>query len=179
MNPADTTRSKVSLRNHDDSPVVVCPRSVLQGVVSRFETEHEANPFCGVELEFYQFKSNEDTKAHQKPLTSFPIGSQSQCFSQIELHSHGDYIEDLLLAAEKLGCPIHVFHTEVGPSAFEAALSYQPASRMADNVSLFRWLTHAIGAKYGIRPSFMPKPIPGAAGCSGHIHRKYLGLMEI
>lgn len=53
---------------------------------------------------------------------------------------------------------------------FEAALSYDNATRMADMANLFKLSVKQLGMKQGIMPTFMAKPYSDQPGCSGHLH---------
>ncbi|KAF7529210.1 hypothetical protein G7054_g9917 [Neopestalotiopsis clavispora] len=101
------------------------------------------------------------------------------------------YFHSIYDSARQLGCPLEGWHTESGPGVYEAvrgpermecfraeqtdhfitqALAVSPVARMADNVSIFKFLTKSLGAEYGITPCFMAKPAQGLPGNSGHIH---------
>lgn len=58
----------------------------------------------------------------------------------------------------------------IGPGSFEAALSYDSATKMADMASLFKLSVKQLGIQRGIMPTFMAKPYVDKPGSSGHLH---------
>ena len=80
------------------------------------------------------------------------------------------YFYRLFDGCKQFRVPLEGLHTETGPGVFEVALAYEDAMEMADRAALFKLSTKQLGAKYGITPSFMAKPLAGLPGTSGHIH---------
>jgi glutamine synthetase len=140
----------------------------VRQITSELEKSCGLKAFCGVELEFYQFKQT--TSVPKSALDVADFATDAQTFSLLELHANENYTNTLLSYAEGLGCPVNTFHTETGRSVMEAALAHTDACTMADNVVLFRWLVYSVAKNFSGRPTFMPKPLSDGPGCSGHIH---------
>ena len=63
-----------------------------------------------------------------------------------------------------------MIHHEVGESQQEIELDFDDATKMADNILLFKNLARSISRNHGIDVTFMPKPFEGAAGNGLHCH---------
>ncbi|KAG0329494.1 hypothetical protein BG000_012084, partial [Podila horticola] len=107
------------------------------------------------------------TKGHTAPqaLTPGMFG-----YSLLRPTLHQDYFYGIFDQCKEFGVNIESFHTETGPGVYEAALSYDTATRMADMANLFKLSVKQLGIKQGIMPTFMAKPYGDQPGCSGHIH---------
>lgn len=68
----------------------------------------------------------------------------------------------------EMGFTIEASHHEVGRGQHEIDFVYGDALMNADKVVTFKYVTKTIAMKEGIRASFMPKPIYGAAGSGMH-----------
>src|SRR5438552_16469115 len=67
--------------------------------------------------------------------------------------------------------PIEGLHTETAPGVFEVATVFSEALEAADRGLLFKSAAKEIGARFGIRPSFMAKWSAQHPGCSGPCHQ--------
>jgi glutamine synthetase len=81
-----------------------------------------------------------------------------------------DVLLELASTLQSLGIRPRVIHHEVGESQQEIELAFDEATKMADNILLFKNLARAISLNQGIDVTFMPKPFEGAAGNGLHCH---------
>jgi len=81
-----------------------------------------------------------------------------------------DLLLELASTLQKLGIKPRVIHHEVGESQQEIELDFDDATKMADNILLFKNLAKSISQNQGIDVTFMPKPFEGAAGNGLHCH---------
>ena len=81
-----------------------------------------------------------------------------------------DLLLELASTLQKLGIKPRVIHHEVGESQQEIELDFDDATKMADNILLFKNLARSISQNQGIDVTFMPKPFEGAAGNGLHCH---------
>ncbi len=81
-----------------------------------------------------------------------------------------DMLLELAATLQALGIKPRVIHHEVGESQQEIELDYDDATKMADNILLFKNLARSISRNQGIDVTFMPKPFEGAAGNGLHCH---------
>ncbi|KAG0361931.1 hypothetical protein BGZ54_008859 [Gamsiella multidivaricata] len=150
-------------------PLAVCPRGFLKRVTDELASlGWEA--MCGAEFEFFNFKESPETlaaKGHTKPeaLTPGMFG-----YSLLRPSLNQEYFYNVFDECRNFGVNIESFHTETGPGVFEAALSYDNATNMADMANLFKLSVKQLGMKQGIMPTFMAKPYGDQPGCSGHLH---------
>ena len=78
---------------------------------------------------------------------------------------------EIASSLEGIGVPVKYHHHEVGASQHEIELDLMPLARAADMVAVAKWLIRSVVAKHGLRVTFMPKPIYGAAGNGMHVHQ--------
>jgi glutamine synthetase len=69
-----------------------------------------------------------------------------------------------------LGIEPRVIHHEVGESQQEIELDFDEATKMADNILLFKNLARKICRNEGVDVTFMPKPFENTAGNGLHCH---------
>ncbi|KAI0256654.1 glutamine synthetase/guanido kinase [Lactifluus subvellereus] len=151
------------------SPISVCPRGVLKGVMEKAE-QRGWECLAGVEFEYFNFKETPHSLAEKKFHDLQPLTPGMHGYSLLRTQLNNDYFNDIFTYADAFEIPLEGHHTETGPGVFETALAYTTALRMADNALLFKYLVKSLGMKYGITPSFMAKPWGNLPGCSGHIH---------
>jgi glutamine synthetase len=70
------------------------------------------------------------------------------------------------------GVPVEVHHHEVGgPGQCEIDLRFQPLTRMADNLMMYKYVVRNVARAHGKTATFMPKPIFGDNGSGMHCHQ--------
>ncbi|KDE02882.1 glutamine synthetase [Microbotryum lychnidis-dioicae p1A1 Lamole] len=146
-----------------------CPRGLLQRINDQIEAEGYS-AYAGAEYEYFQFRETPVSVAAKDFKNLEPLTCGMHGYSMLRPELNSEYFHDIWDNCAKFGIPIEGHHTETGPGVFESALAYQPALRMADNATLFKWVAKTTGLKYGIMPTFMAKPYADQPGCSGHVH---------
>ena len=81
-----------------------------------------------------------------------------------------DMLLDLASSLQSLGIKPRVIHHEVGESQQEIELDFDDATKMADNILLFKNLARSISRSQGLDVTFMPKPFESSAGNGLHCH---------
>jgi glutamine synthetase len=81
-----------------------------------------------------------------------------------------DMLIELAATLRTVGIKPRVIHHEVGESQQEIELDFDNATKMADNLLLFKNLARTISRNQGLDVTFMPKPFEGAAGNGLHCH---------
>ncbi|SCV74164.1 BQ2448_6596 [Microbotryum intermedium] len=142
-----------------------CPRGLLQRIKDQIKAEGY-DAYAGAEYEYFQFRETPVSVAAKDFKNLEPLTSGMHGYSMLRPELNSEYFHDIWDNCAKFGIPIE----ETGPGVFESALAYQPALRMADNATLFKWVAKTTGLKYGIMPTFMAKPYADQPGCSGHVH---------
>ncbi|ETS76931.1 hypothetical protein PFICI_10805 [Pestalotiopsis fici W106-1] len=167
----------------DNVPVFADGRSIARSTTLTLANKGMRG-LAGVELEFMNFQTpgqdGYESLGQRPNLASFLDANAPRALRPITGGMFGysvsrplmtkDYFHSIYDVAKELGCPIEGWHTESGPGVYEAALAVSSSERMADNVSIFKFLTKALGVQYNVTPCFMAKPLHGMPGSSGHIH---------
>jgi glutamine synthetase len=79
-----------------------------------------------------------------------------------------DVRREIIRALTQMGFTIEASHHEVAKGQHEIDFVYDDALRNADKVVTFKYVTKTIAMREGLRATFMPKPIYGAAGTGMH-----------
>jgi len=74
----------------------------------------------------------------------------------------------IMKALIEMGFTIEASHHEVGKGQHEIDFVYDEALKNADKVVTFKYITKTIAMMEGLRATFMPKPVYGAAGTGMH-----------
>jgi glutamine synthetase len=81
-----------------------------------------------------------------------------------------DIRREIVRALTDMGFTIEASHHEVARGQHEIDFVYDDALKNADKVVTFKYVTKTIAVKEGLRATFMPKPIFGAAGSGMHVN---------
>ncbi len=154
----------------DGSPLPICPRQLLRGVVRRAQAMG-FEPLVGVELEWFVLAENE-VSVREKGFRGLRTATQGVTnYSPFRIDAQSGFVRDLFSMLPACGVPLEVLHTEAGPGNFEAALRYAPALQAADRAVLFKQAVREIGRRHGLLSTFMAKFSTAYAGCGGHLHQ--------
>ncbi|BBE31400.1 hypothetical protein OSSY52_15410 [Tepiditoga spiralis] len=72
---------------------------------------------------------------------------------------------------EKANIPVKYHHHEVGLAQLEIELNFMSLLKVADNVSLAKWIIKNIANEMGLYVTFMPKPMYKMPGNGMHVHQ--------
>jgi len=155
-----TARLICDIYSSDGEPFVGDPRYVLRKAIE--ELNKQGMQFnVGPEPEFYLF---EETDKGRKPIDTS---------GYFDMTSHRGYkvIKDIITALKSFGINVETSHHEVGHGQYEIDFNYGPALQIADKLLTLKYTVKKIAQIHGLRATFMPKPIMGAAGNGLHIHQ--------
>lgn len=142
------------------SPFEGDPRYVLRHMLDQAkEIGYTMN--VGPELEFYLFEKQNGGSA-TKPQDFggyFDLGP-------VDLAEN--IRKKIMKALIEMDFTIEASHHEVGKGQHEIDFVYDEALKNADRVVTFKYVTKTIAMMEGLRATFMPKPIYGAAGTGMH-----------
>ncbi len=149
-----TARMICDIYRPDGRPFEGDPRYILKKAVSdagKFEYN------VGPEPEFYLFK---DTN---------PVDKEGY----FDLSSHEGYkvVRQIVTVLNKFGINPETSHHEVGHGQYEIDFNYGPALEIADKLLTLKYTVKKIAQINGLRATFIPKPIMGAAGNGLHVHQ--------
>ena len=161
----------------DGSPVLVCPRRVLQQALDELAREGYGLR-CGLEVEFHLHRIVDDGLAPEgigwpsEP----PRVRHSHPGYRLLSDEHGDLVAEPLAIVRRtalaLGLPLRSLEVELGPSQVEAVFAPTDALTAADQMTLFRNATRQALRRAGWHASFvcMP-PLPGSVASGWHLHQ--------
>ena len=164
------------------------PRHVARKAVEYLRSTGIAHDvYVGPEQEFFIFDA---VAYHHSPLSAhFEIVSSESATSSGELHSghkirrkegyfpvkpwdqFQDIRSEIVIECDKVGMKIERSHHEVASSG-QGEINYRFADliRSAENVQLFKYITHNVAARHGKVATFMPKPVSEENGTGMHTH---------
>lgn len=117
----------------------------------------------GAECEFYLFKTDENGEPTD-------ITLDRGGYLDISPLDKGENIRrEICLTLEEMGIPPETSYHERGPGQNEIDFKFSDALVCADNLILFKSVVKAIASRNGLFASFMPKPLPNAAGNGMHV----------
>jgi glutamine synthetase len=150
-------------------PSAVCPRNILQDVLSRAKALG-FTAYAAFEYEFFVFDETPHSireKGYRdlKPWTPGSFG-----YSILRNTTEADFYHELLNMCEVMGMPLEGLHTETGPGVLEACITVDGGLEAADRAVLFKTFTKVLAQRQGLLATFMAKWSHEQAGQSGHIH---------
>lgn len=119
----------------------------------------------GSECEFYLF---EKSSGQPQPL------DRGGYMDVSPLDKGEDVRKRICVALEALGIQPLTAHHEQGPGQNEIDFRYNDAAVAADDVVTFRTVVRTVADTLGLTASFLPKPLPDAAGSGMHVNLSLL-----
>ena len=156
--------------NADGSAHAVCPRQTLKRVLARAE-KMGFSVMTGMEFEFFNFLETPQSWAAKKGVNPEHLTPGMFGYSLLRMNRNREFFKAIMDEMLAFNIPIEGLHTETGPGVIEVAIGFSEALAQADRAILFKTGMKEIGARFGIMPSFMAKPVQKLPGCSGHIHQ--------
>jgi len=83
-----------------------------------------------------------------------------------------DIRSEMVLTLESVGVKVEVHHHEVATAGqTEIDMKFDALTRMADKLTIYKYITKNVAHKYGKTVTFMPKPIFNDNGSGMHVHQ--------
>ncbi|MCL2078344.1 MAG: glutamine synthetase family protein [Oscillospiraceae bacterium] len=161
--PGRVARFFCDIKTPDGSAFFNDGRYLLRRVESRLEKMGYACKI-GAECEFYLFKTDDNGEPTDITLDSGGYLDISP------LDKGEDIRREICLTLEEMGIYPESSHHERGPGQNEIDFKFSDAISCADNFLTFKSVVKAIASRNGLYASFMPKPMPNAAGNGLHIN---------
>lgn len=161
--PGRVARFYCDIKNPDGSVFPHDGRYLLKRVIEGCE-KMGYTCMIGAECEFYLFKIGEDGE---------PTGVTLDKGGYLDispLDRGEDIRREICLTLEEMGIKPESSHHEQGPGQNEIDFKFGNALESADNLLTFKSVVKSVAARNGLFASFMPKPIPTAAGSGLHIN---------
>ncbi|UOQ47031.1 type I glutamate--ammonia ligase [Gracilibacillus caseinilyticus] len=152
-----------SVTNPDGTLFEGDPRNILKNTVNKAK-EKGFSINVGPELEFFLFETDEKNQPTQT------------------VHDQGGYFEpapydlgervrlEIYKTLKKMGFTIEASHHEVAEGQHEINFKFGDALTTADNATTFKWVVKTVAQQFGLRATFMPKPVFGANGNGMHVN---------
>ena len=158
----------------DGTPHYFDPRSVLEKIVQRFQSELKMTPVGAVELEFYLMD-------RASALAGQPIAPKSlinefrpqhyQAYYLQDLDDFAPFFKDLYAFCETQGLPAKTLISEYSPGQMEIVLRHRAdVLRACDEAIMLKRLIKATAEKHGLAATFMAKPYSQWTGSGMHVH---------
>ncbi|HQY30111.1 MAG TPA: hypothetical protein PK691_02435, partial [Thermomicrobiales bacterium] len=112
-----------------------------------------------VEMEYYLLPGDGSMPERTQSSGYFSIGAEEVAATR----------DAVLTALQGMGIRVGGSHHETGPGQEELDLVDVDALRMADQLISVRQVIRSVARKFGLRATFMPKPLEDAAGSGMHI----------
>jgi len=144
--------------------------------------------YFGPELEFFVFDAVSYTldvnaahyevdseeahwNSHERGL-GYKVREKGGYFPVAPHDTLSDLRSEMVLRLEELGVPCEFHHHEVATAGqCEIDMRFQPLTRMADQVMLYKYVVRNVARLAGKSATFMPKPIFGDNGSGMHTHQ--------
>ncbi len=124
---------------------------------------------------FYEFDSDEGPYVSGKIMEEGNIGHRPPpkggYFPVPPVDAGHDLRAEMVTVMKEMGLNMDKHHHEVAPSQAELGLTFAPLVRCADNVQVYKYVTHMVAHTYGKTATFMPKPVAGDNGSGMHVHQ--------
>ncbi len=124
---------------------------------------------------FYEIDSDEGPYASCKVFEEGNIGHRPGIkggyFPVPPVDSQSDLRAEMVTVMSEMGMNMEKHHHEVAPSQAEIGLKFDTLTRTADNLQIYKYVTHMVAHAYGKTATFMPKPVAGDNGSGMHTHQ--------
>lgn len=160
-----TARVICDIYNSNGEPFANDPRFILRKCIQ--EAEGQGYRFnVGPELEFYLFKDN-DQRTNVIDYGGY-----------FDFTSYEGYriLKEIITALKSFGIIVETGHHEVGQGQYEIDFRYGDALSTADKLLTLKYTVKKIAQMYGVRATFMPKPLAGVAGSGMHTHQSLFSI---
>ena len=150
--------------NSDGTPFEGCPRSNLKKLIKKMYELYEYSMDIGPEVEFFLFKTDKNNNI---------INNLSDSVGYYDLNSDEnleEVLNQMINALSKMGFKVDAIHHEGAPLQHEVDLGYTDILKAADNFITFKYTAKTIASMFGLKASFMPKPLFGINGSGLHLN---------
>lgn len=144
-------------------PYSVSARHALRRAIADWN-DLGLHPKVGIELEAYVFEPDGDGgwRPHHTP-SAFVYGTGVMA-------DPDGLIAEIMRRAEACGLPVETINSEFDFPQWELTLEYGDALEAVDNIFLFQQLARETAFEFGLRLTFMGKPIADKSGSGLHVN---------
>jgi glutamine synthetase len=167
MLPSQTATVMASFEEEDGSAVMLCPRSLLAGVVSSLQSQFALTFLVGFEIEITFCRRRDDGSSDIfEPLD----GHAWSTFTDRQYLDSYPLIMAIANALEDIGVLIEQTHSESGAGQYEFVLPPLPSVEAVDTLIQARQCIQQMAATNGLRATCHAQPFPGiGTACHANI----------
>jgi glutamine synthetase len=121
------------------------------------------------EVEFFLFRAGDRSQSATDYLAAGPADTGG--YFDLAPQQGGRVRDEMVQALSALGVHVEASHHEIAPGQHEIDLPLLPALAAADAVVTCKYVVKSIARRRGLIATFMPKPVPQAAGSGLHLHQ--------
>ena len=92
-------------------------------------------------------------------------------FPVAPVDSGTDIRAEMVTVMREMGLDMEKHHHEVAPSQHELGMKYDTLVSIADQMQIYKYVTHMVAHSYGKTATFMPKPVVEDNGSGMHCHQ--------
>ncbi len=157
--------------DEDGKPLEIAPENILQRTEERLHSSTGISLRALAELEFYLLYRQEET--------AFPEAFEKNYHESAPFTKLGDIRNEILARLEDLGFATKYGHAEVGKfrskagyvmEQHEIELQPETLTKMAETVTIAKWVARNVCARHCVSVSFSPKVALEHAGSGMHLH---------
>lgn len=162
--------------DEDGKPLKTAPQNILRRAEEKLLSSNSIVLNGLAELEFYVIQKKE---TFSDPIEMNDSAQQGNYQESKPIAKFGDLRNEALVTLEELGFPMKYGHAEVGRfhsknghliEQQEIEFLPQRLGRMAETITIAKWVVRNICERHGAYASFSPKPSLEHAGNGMHIH---------
>ncbi|MCW4051708.1 MAG: glutamine synthetase family protein [Candidatus Bathyarchaeota archaeon] len=162
--------------DEDGKPMKTAPQNILRRAEEKLFSSNSTVLNGLAELEFYVIQKKENVSDPSEKNDSVQTGNYQE---STPIAKFGDLRNEALATLEDIGFAMKYGHAEVGRFYSkngclmeQQEIEFLPRrlSRMAETITIAKWVVRNICEKHGVTVSFSPKPALEHAGNGMHIH---------
>ncbi|KQT48794.1 glutamine synthetase [Aureimonas sp. Leaf454] len=135
------------------------------------DVRYKADPYnTGFKLDSTELPSNDDAEYETGNLGHRPR-VKGGYFPVPPIDSCQDIRSEMLTVMAEMGVTVEKHHHEVAAAQHELGVKFDTLVKNADNMQIYKYVTHQVANAYGKTATFMPKPIFGDNGSGMHVHQ--------
>ncbi|MBB4000360.1 type I glutamate--ammonia ligase [Aureimonas pseudogalii] len=135
------------------------------------DVRYKADPYnTGFKLDSTELPSNDDAEYETGNLGHRPR-VKGGYFPVPPIDSCQDMRSEMLTVMAEMGVAVEKHHHEVAAAQHELGVKFDTLVKNADNMQIYKYVTHQVANAYGKTATFMPKPIFGDNGSGMHVHQ--------
>ncbi|EGE82740.1 glutamine synthetase [Blastomyces gilchristii SLH14081] len=146
-----------------------CPRTTLQSIVNRCQSEYGIKTLVGFEIEVVFMKISQSKDGSS---TTYSRWFTNHSWSNLTAENVQalQMIEKIVDKLADIDIRVQQFHPESSPGQFEFVLPPSTPLTACDTLIKARQTITDIAAQYGVRATLHPRPFANAAGTAAHAH---------